>query len=191
MKFYNYQFLPILLPMSVLAALALRFHVGRLAVAPVAARATALLLGLMAVAPVLHHASAAAAALSRPDVPREVARSVAAAMRPGDEVYVVNYEPIVYFLVGSPLPTKYAFPMSLVGPHLPVLDIDAAGENRRILESRPRFVVMNTSWRDDRMFWDSEAMTLAEDILAQHYVPSATWVQAESKGTIRLFVRRD
>jgi hypothetical protein len=50
---------------------------------------------------------------------------------------------------------------------------------------------MNTSWRDDPMAWDAPSMALIEDALARRYRPLAGWVQAESKGTVRLFVRRD
>jgi hypothetical protein len=34
-------------------------------------------------------------------------------------------------------------------------------------------------------------MALIEDTLARRYAPLASWVQAESKGTVRVFVRRD
>ena len=191
MKFYDYQFLIVLPPLCVLAAVALRYHAARLAAAPMAARATALALGLMLLAPVLHHGRAVAAALSRADVPHEIARVLAEAMRPGDRVYVVNHEPIIYFLAGAPLPTRYAFPISLLGPHQALLDVDAEEENRRIVGDLPRFVVMNTSWRDDPMAWDAPSMALIEDTLARRYAPLAGWVQAESRGTVQVFVRRD
>jgi hypothetical protein len=191
MKFYDYQFLATLPPLCVLAAVAVRFHLARLVVPPMAARAAALVIGLMALAPVLHHGRAVAAALSREDVPRAIARALAEAMRPGDRVYVVNHEPIIYFLAGAPLPTRYAFPISLLGPHQALLDVDAEEENRRIIEDQPRLIVMNTSWRDDSMAWDAPAKVLIEDALARRYAPLASWVQAESKGTVRVFVRRD
>jgi hypothetical protein len=190
-KFFDYDFLLLLPPASVLAAVALRHHVGRLAAPPMVARATALALGLMVLAPALHHGRAVAAALSREDVPRKIARLIAAEMRPGDQVYVVNHQPIIYFLADAPLPTVHAFPINLLGPHRAVLGEDAAAENRRILDAAPRFIVMNTSWRDDPIEWHRPSMALIEETLARHYASRAAWVQAESKGTVHLFVRRD
>jgi hypothetical protein len=50
---------------------------------------------------------------------------------------------------------------------------------------------MNTSWRDDPIEWHRPSMALIEETLARHYASRAAWVQAESKGTVHLFVRRD
>ncbi|MBD0275145.1 MAG: glycosyltransferase family 39 protein, partial [Acetobacteraceae bacterium] len=88
MKFYMYHFLPLLPPLCLLSALAIRAHVDRLALPRKAALATVLAVAFAAFGPVAAHARAVAAALSRPDVPREVAKIVAQELRPGDRVFV-------------------------------------------------------------------------------------------------------
>ena len=68
----------------------------------------------------------------------------AAELTPGDPgLFVVNYEPIIYFLAQTGLPTRYAFPVTLIGPHQGLLDVDARAEVERILGARPRFIVIN------------------------------------------------
>jgi hypothetical protein len=189
MKFYDYQFLATLPPMSVVAAASVRFHASRLAVPSKAMAAAVLAAAFIAFVPVAHHLRDTAAALLRPDVPREIARVLAREMARDDLVYVVNYEPIIYFLAGAPLPTRYAFPMHLAGRRT-FMDTDVTTERRRVLESRPKYIVINEGWRDNTVLWDPQAMLPVEEVLRQDYQPRAEWALHESLGVIRLFVRR-
>jgi 4-amino-4-deoxy-L-arabinose transferase-like glycosyltransferase len=189
-KFYVYQFLPLLPPLAVLSAVAIRAHASRLALPQKAALATLLVVAFAAANPIVVHARAVAAALSRQDVPREIAKLIAPAMGRGDRVFVANYESIIYFLADAPLPTRIAFPVLLVGPHTSVSPIDTHDEVRRILGEEPKFIVFNLSWRDMWMTWDPEMMALIEETLARDYAPGPTWL-AEQQGSIRLFTRRD
>lgn len=192
-KFYMYHFLPLLPPLAVLAALALRAHAEALARPGKAVAAMAVAVAFVAAGPVATHTRALAAVLSRPDVPREIAALIAAEGRPGDDgVFVANYEPVIYFLAGAPLPTRFAFPVSLTGPHSSVIPTDARAELRRVLGERPRFVVLNTSWRDQQAgSWEPGMMAMVEEAVARDYTPRASWTLAEQMGTVRLFVRRD
>jgi hypothetical protein len=138
----------------------------------------------------VHHVRETAATLSRPDVPREVAWAIREKMVPGDSVYVVNYEPIIYMLANAPLPTRYAFPVFLVG-FRSVTDTDMVVERTRVLGARPKYIVVNETWRSAPDNWDPQAMVQVEDALARHYTPRAAWTLHASLGVIRLFVLRD
>ncbi len=153
--------------------------------------ATVLAVAFAAFGPVAVHARAVATALSRADVPREIAEIVAPELRPADRVFVPNYESIIYFLADAALPTRFAFPVLLTGPHMSVSPVDPRAEVRRILDGRPKFIVFNTSWRDAPVPWDPESMALVERAVARGYAPRAAWTLAESMGTVVLFALRD
>ena len=191
MKFYVYHFLPLLPPLCVLSAVAIREHAGRLAQPHKAALLAALVVAFAAIGPVAVHARTVAAALFRPDVPREIAKLVAAEMRPGDQLFIINYESIIYFLADAPLPTRFPFPVLLTGPHMSVSPVDPRAELRRVLHGKPRFLIFNTSWRDAPVVWDPELMLLVEETVARDYAPHATWTLPESVGTVRLFTLND
>jgi len=191
MKFYMYHFLPLLPPLCALAAIAVRAHASRLALPQKVGLVTVLAVAFITFGPIALHARAVAAALSRPDVPREIAKLVAAEMRPGDRIFIANSEPIIYFLGNAPLPTRFAFPVLLTGPHMSVIPVDPRAEVRRILDEKPRFIVFNLSWRDAPVTWDAELMELVEWIVSRDYVPHSTWTLADSMGTVRLFALRD
>ena len=59
---------------------------------------------------------------------------------PGQPVYVVDYEPVVYQLSGAPVPTRFPLPLHLMCdfPPLPVLPED---ELRRIIATRPAALI--------------------------------------------------
>lgn len=191
MKFYMYHFLPLLPPLCALSAIAIREHAGRLVLPQKVGLVAVLAVAFTAFGPIALHARAVAAALSRPDVPREIAKLVAPEMRPGDRMFIPNYEPIIYFLAKTPLPTPFAFPVLLAGPHMSVIPVDPRAEVRGILDGKPRFIVFNTSWRDAPVTWDPELMEVVERIVTRDYVPRSAWTLAESMGTVRLFALRD
>ncbi len=153
--------------------------------------ATVLAVAFAAFGPVAVHARAVATALSRADVPREIAEIVAPELGPGDRVFVANYEPIIYFLAGTTLPTRFAFPVLLTGPHMSVSPVDPRAEVQRILDGRPKFIVFNTSWRDAPVPWDPELMALVERAVERDYAPRAAWTLAESMGSVQLLVLRE
>ena len=65
-------------------------------------------------------------------------------LRPGECIYVVEEDPILYHLTGSRLPTRWPFPDHL-GKFMDsgAIGTDPVAEMRRILASRPRFVDVN------------------------------------------------
>lgn len=73
-----------------------------------------------------------------------VAAYVRGRLGPGDRLYVVNDEPIVYFLAGGALPTKYVFPYFLIHPHFSAIaKVDPQAEIARIFADPPRCVVIS------------------------------------------------
>jgi 4-amino-4-deoxy-L-arabinose transferase-like glycosyltransferase len=193
LKFYNYHFLLLLPPLSVAAAAAVRLHAAALAVPGRAVRLGLVAYVFLALTAVLPHMRQTVALRTQQDVPRRIAEIVASELMPGDPgLFVVNHEPIIYFLARTGLPTRYAFPVTLIGPHQSLLDTDARAEVERILATRPRFMVMNESWRDEpTMMWDEEETIRVERVLEQHYRQRATWILPASKGTVTLYVRND
>jgi hypothetical protein len=77
------------------------------------------------------------------DPPALAARYIRGKAAPGDRVYVVDYQPVIYYLLDLPAPTRYAFPPFLADTTLNrVANVDAPRELRRILASAPRFLVL-------------------------------------------------
>ncbi len=79
------------------------------------------------------------------DVPAVVSAYVGDRVKPGDSIYVANYQPIIYYLTKTRSPTRWAFPQFLISPvfrHR--LGIDLEQELASIFSHEPRFVVFNT-----------------------------------------------
>jgi hypothetical protein len=80
---------------------------------------------------------------------QDVAHHVAAAINPGDLIYVVNMDPIIYVLAKAAIPTPYAFSLHLADQadskvaHVNPAMIDQDAEVGRVLASRPRAIVVH------------------------------------------------
>ena len=110
---------------------------------------------LTALAPVRHGASLVYRRLLRgrpneEDRPGLIAQYLKSRMDPGDVLYVVDDQPVLYFLVPSQLPTRYAFPPYLVRRlDLPnITGVDPLLELRHILDRKPVYVVKRRSEHD-------------------------------------------
>lgn len=123
--------------------------------------------------------------IALPDPVREVAAAIRPGLAPGETIYVANYHPVVYFLAGAELPTRYVFPAQLAGPFHRVTGIDADAEIGRILASRPQFVVVDRGW-----WWSMReaASTLIEAELEAGYELAAT--VTEERGPVEIWRRR-
>jgi hypothetical protein len=49
------------------------------------------------------------------DAPQEISHYIKSRIEPKDYIYVVDYQPIIYLLSDSEIPTKYVFPPFLIG----------------------------------------------------------------------------
>lgn len=193
MYFYMSHYALVLPPLCVLSAIAIGVYANCLARPQNVALATSLAVAFLVMGPAVTTIREVAAELTHPDVPREIAKLIASQRAPGDGAFVSNYEPLagVNFLADAPLPTRYAFPPILTGSHETLIPVDAHAEVRRILDARPKFIVLNQSWRDDGETWNETSMGLIEADAADHYARQAAWKLPENKGPVGLFVRSD
>ena len=58
-----------------------------------------------------------------------------------DYIYVVNYEPIIYYLVPTKIPTKYAFPSHLTAISQ-ILPTDSLQELDNIMAKNPSYILL-------------------------------------------------
>jgi 4-amino-4-deoxy-L-arabinose transferase-like glycosyltransferase len=126
---------------------------------------------------------------NEPDVPRLVAGRIATALAPGESIFVVNYQPIVYFLSRAALPTRIAFPIDLVGTHnFTGVNLDA--ELTRVLVSKPLFIVVD---RNSTFPVRPSALALVQSALEANYNLVATFDDIGFRsppGLIELWHRR-
>src|SRR5829696_2878477 len=104
------------------------------------------------------------------DAARQVAEDIRRDLRPGDAVYVVGRMPIVYHLTGAAIPTRFAF-TGLPNREFPGRDgcpwVEPAAEMRRVLDTRPRFVVVEQGAFLEEL--EPPVRTLLDDRLARDY----------------------
>ena len=80
------------------------------------------------------------------DLPRRLASYFARESTPGEPVFVYGYHPILYYLVDSPVPTRFPFADHLAYEYsanvLTALGFDLAEEIDATMARRPRFVIL-------------------------------------------------
>jgi len=184
--FFTHYFLIALPPLALLAAL------GALMLSRLATPRRAGSLMLAAVAAVcadvlatdLQPRIARGFALGSPDTPRRIAALMNEELRPGETIFVPNYQPVVYFLTEAALPTRFPFPVHLTGSFANLAGVDTDAEVRRILETRPRFVVLD---RSEWFAMRASAMAMLTEALEEYYELAASFV--EERGTVELWRR--
>jgi len=182
--FFPHYFLIALPPLALLAALG-ALMLSRLATPR---RAGALMLAAVAavsadvLATDLQPRLARGFALGSPDTPRRIAALMNEELRPGETIFVPNYQPVVYFLTEAALPTRFPFPVHLTGSFARLAGIDTDAEVRRILDARPRFVVLD---RSEWFAMRASAMALLTEALEESYELAASF--AEERGTVELW----
>jgi hypothetical protein len=166
--FFAHYFLILMPPLAVLSAVG-AFAAARF-VAPARSGLVALtMMGVVAAGPLLfdlRERLVPGLHMGMPDASARVAAAIRAEMRPGDVVFVANHQPVVYFLTGSPLPTRFPFPAHLTGGFANLAGEDMDAEVARIMATRPRFVVL------DRGYWHTMrpgAERVISPILAADY----------------------
>jgi hypothetical protein len=192
LQFYPHYFLMPLPPLCLLAALVLWRGVGAMVMTTQAGRAMAASTVAIMLVPLTHHAVDAARALTRPDIPRQVAALARRTVRPGETLYVVNDQPIIYILAHATLPTAYAFPTDLIGPQRDIVPVDRLAELSRVLATRPRMIVLDAAagWTDPIKV-DLAGRQMVEAALAASYDGVATFTTGDGLIDTRVFVRRD
>ncbi len=144
-KFYLHYYLPTLAPISLLLGSAVaRLGIGRAHCRT--AIACACLVVALPLADVVRYDYLSWVAEWRKhgaDRPARVAARLRSLLHPGDALYVANGQPVLYFLTGAELPTRYVFPSFLTSPHFSkVAGVEYRTEFRKIIARRPRCVVI-------------------------------------------------
>lgn len=160
--FFHHYFLLWLPPLSLLAAagalaLAQRIAVGR------EKFALALMVGFITLSPWRMEAAPRlwnGARLFQPDTAARIAALIAEELPPGEAIFVPNYQPVVYFLAHAGIPTRFPFPVHLTGNFARLADSSTDNEVQRILDTHPRFIVV------DRGYWDTMRPGAAQAIAA-------------------------
>ena len=186
-KFYSHYFLLWLPPLCLAAGPALVAGAMRLARPERARQAALAAVALVASIPAFDYLAGRARegfALRLPDPPRLVAQRIVAMRKPGETVWLVNYEPIVYVLADLPLPSRLVLPSHLVGFFGGPSPEESARELRRIVASRPDILVYYPADRDVMAPEAREAV----DGLMRGYDPVAT-VQ-DGRGPVEIWRRR-
>ena len=174
LKFYDHYLLILAPPLSLLAAFGLAALVRRAVVPGLQARGFAVLVALamaMPVAGMLLPRLAEGVGLRGEDPVRATARAAAAALRPGEALFVANWHAATYALAGVPPPTRLAFPAHLSGRDTALAGIDTQAELLRVLALPPGVIVVDPGrWGPIR----AEARAAVEAALARDYRLAAT-----------------
>jgi 4-amino-4-deoxy-L-arabinose transferase-like glycosyltransferase len=186
--FFPHYFLIALPPLSLLAAIG-ALMLTRLATPRRAGAVLAVLVAALSVDVVatdLTPRLGRGFSLASPDTPRRIAAMMNEELRPGETIFVPNYQPVVYFLTDAALPTRFPFPVHLTGSFGSLAGVDTDAEVRRILESRPRFIVLD---RSEWFAMRASAMAMLTETLEGSYELAASFV--EDRGTVELWRRNE
>jgi Dolichyl-phosphate-mannose-protein mannosyltransferase len=186
-KFYPHYFMLWLPPLCIGTALGLREGVARLAPRHPGAALLAVV-AIIASMPLL----AELAQLGRrgvgvrlPDPPRAAAAAIARMVPPGETAYIVNYEPVIYFLARLPLPTRMPLWQQLAGYYGDAIGQESDDELARVLASRPYLIVISQPhYRKVR----PDAQAAIEAALAAGYEQAGALQGTE--GVVELWRRR-
>lgn len=190
-QFFGHYFLMLLPPLSAMSGLALEAGARRLAAPGPAGRAVLALLagGFVALVPCVPHAlDAAKFVVTREDFPRMLAERIRPEIRPGETIYVATYEPVLYLLTGTALPTPYAFPDHLVGRQSFLAPTPNDGELERVLAARPRFIVLDEA-REQK--FEPRARAAVEAAVAARYRPHTRFDTPDGSVRVRAYVLAD
>jgi 4-amino-4-deoxy-L-arabinose transferase-like glycosyltransferase len=169
-KFFPHYFLLLLPPLALLSGAALSAIAERTVLPHLRPVAPCALAGVIALVPLATVLGNLLPLLVRPDIPRQVAGVIRG--DPPATAWVVNSQPIIYFLAGIPAPTRFPFPPHLAGYQSALTGTDPVAEVERILAGRPRFLVV-----DERVWAEVTPQTAApvRAALARDYVKVASF----------------
>ncbi|MBK8485678.1 MAG: glycosyltransferase family 39 protein [Saprospiraceae bacterium] len=79
----------------------------------------------------------------KPEILRDVKAYLATELKSGETIYTGNYQQLLYFLLNLKSPTAYIHSSLLWNPdHIHALQIDLEQEINKILNTKPRFIVL-------------------------------------------------
>ena len=77
-----------------------------------------------------------------PDYPREIAELIEEDLKPGEQIYVSNYEHVIYYLLDLNTPTRFVHSVLLFSDYHKAFNINAVREIQRIIAAKPAFIVV-------------------------------------------------
>jgi 4-amino-4-deoxy-L-arabinose transferase-like glycosyltransferase len=117
------------------------------------------------------------------DVNVNIARYLRGQIVPGDSIYVVNGQPIVYFLTNAQLPTRYVFPPLIISePISRVADVDYPGEVDRILGKAPRAVLIRDNKEENTRVSEIEARVRGEYVVGTRIGDTSVYIRKPRSG---------
>lgn len=168
-KFHDHYLLILAPPLSLLAAFGMAALVRRAVVPALRGRALAVLVALAMAMPaggMLLPRLASGIGLRAEDPVRAVARQAAAALCPGEALFVANWHAAVYVLAAQAPPTRFAFPLHLSGHDTRLAGADTQAELLRVLALPPGVIVVDPArWGPIR----AEARAAVEAALTRDY----------------------
>ncbi|MBT1686394.1 ArnT family glycosyltransferase [Dawidia soli] len=97
------------------------------------------------------------------DASAEIAALVKQDLQPGDYIFVAGAQPVIYYLTGARIPTRFPYPPFFLDDHFRhVSGIDPATEIRSILDKKPRYII-------SRKLTDNTFYNLLEPYLTREY----------------------
>ncbi len=147
-RFFNHYYLVTLPPLTLLFANILAGY--RLAIGN--SRAFVLIMAFVLGFPIVrtiekYYLSWVGSYVTDGDVNTNIARHIRRRIGPEDYIYIVNGHPIIYFLAGAKLPTRYVLPPMILSPSMShMAGVEYPAEVDRILSKEPCFVLV----RDER-----------------------------------------
>jgi hypothetical protein len=148
-KYYAHYFLAWLPPLSAASGLALARGAESLALPGRRCTMVIAAAAIAAAAPLAEDLAGRAKSglnIRMDSTDRRVAAAVRRHLAPGERLWVVNYQPVVYFLADAKPASRYVHPTHLTGGQRHVILDDPGAEVARVLASRPEVIVFG---RDD------------------------------------------
>ena len=101
--------------------------------------------------------------VAKPDSFRQVASYLKKNLNENETLFVSNYEPIIYYLLEQPSPTKYVHSSLLFSDLHKVFKLDQSAEVERIIDTNPKFVLVQYENK------------LVEEIIRKNYFLACTF----------------
>jgi 4-amino-4-deoxy-L-arabinose transferase-like glycosyltransferase len=174
-KYYTHYFLALLPALSAASGLALARAGESLALPGRRGTVVVAAAAIAAAAPLAEDAAMRARSglnIRMNDAERQVAAAVRRHLAAGERLWVVNYQPVVYFLAGAKPASRHVHPTHLTGRQRHVAVGDAAAEVSRVLASRPEIIVLGRGGAfDPRDPADPALIRTIAAALAEDYAP--------------------
>jgi hypothetical protein len=103
-------------------------------------------------------------------------------MQPGETLYIVNDNPMLYVLSGAAIPTRFAWPWHILRDDLGIA-IDADREIAAIFARRPRFIVLRETGGAYSSPESDRRLELVRLAMTERYHP------VDERGGLTLFAR--